>query len=116
MLVKAMGAQARYLALGRIESVSVTQDRTIHDPDYNLAVSRPPLDSRDRQRHSTIVDILRFASSPIHARPDLFRQSPPFGKLVWMKAMTAPTSANSCTAGSRGMAGAIREVSRPRTR
>ena len=52
-----MGAQTRYLALGRIESVSVTQDRTIHDPDYNLAVSRPPLDSRDRQRRSTMVEV-----------------------------------------------------------
>lgn len=36
MLEQAMGADARYLALARIESTTVTQDRTTVDPDYNL--------------------------------------------------------------------------------
>jgi len=36
MLAQAMGADARYLALARIESVTVSYDRTTADPDYNL--------------------------------------------------------------------------------
>jgi len=36
MLAQAMGADAGYLALARIESVSVTYDRTTSDPDYNV--------------------------------------------------------------------------------
>ena len=35
MLTQALGAEARYLALARIESVSVSHDRTTADPDYN---------------------------------------------------------------------------------
>jgi hypothetical protein len=36
MLAQAMGLDARYLALARIESVTVTHSRTTADPDYNV--------------------------------------------------------------------------------